>query len=113
MVTSSEADVVRIVRRRGDRDGAGGPCVDVRELVRDGLQLVRAELALIHDGSVVRRLGRAEQTGVRHQVEVVVIRMGDLGIDDCAGSDVARPVAVLRADGEEPGMAEGRISTSA
>ena len=48
---------------------------------------------------------------MRHQVEVVVVRMSDVGVDDCAGADIAGSVTVLRCDGEESGK-EKDISAS-
>eukprot|EP00976_Prorocentrum_cordatum_P088039 1187147-Prorocentrum_minimum.AAC.10 len=62
----AEGSQVGVVRGRGDRDGAGGPTVQVAEPVREQLEAVRGEAVLVHQHVVAHRARRALDAGVRH-----------------------------------------------
>lgn len=62
VVARAERHQVRVVRGRGDGHGARAAHVRVAQLVREALQLVRAEVVVVPQHVVVRRPRRALHT---------------------------------------------------
>ena len=101
VVARAEGHQVRVVGGRRDGHGARAAHVRVAQLVREALQLVRAEVVVVPQHVVVRRPRRALYALMAAQVEVELGGMRDAEVHGGAGGDVARLAGLLLLVGAE------------
>lgn len=102
VVSTAQRSDVSVVDSREERNGSGGADVLVGVLVNQSLDLLVGPQGLVQENVVVDRTSGTLDGSVGAQVEVVLIRLGDAGLDKSARQSVV--VLVAAALGEEAHM---------
>ncbi len=79
---------MRVVTWSGVTDGTSASAKQIAQVVRQDLELVGSEAAVVPQKMVVGRTAGPLDPVVRHQEEVVFSRMDDVGVHHCSRRNV-------------------------
>ena len=80
---------MRIVARGRITDGTSAPTEQVAQVVRQDLELIRSEIAVIPQKVVVGRTTGPLNSVMRNQEEVVLCWVDDVGVHHCSRRHIA------------------------